>query len=135
MAELRHFGLTDEAIRWKVEAGILELLYVGVYLVAGTPHTWEQRLMAAVRWGGPGAVALMSAAALWGFDGFGPGPIEISTLKQNRQGLGFKVHRTLVDPAFTTTKLGIPVTNAYRTLRMWSRSSTTSGATGCTTNC
>ena len=74
--------------------------------------------MALCLWGGPGTVAShRSAAALWKFDGFGPGPLEISTLKQNRTGLAFKVHRTEVDPAFTTTKLGIPVTNALRTVR------------------
>jgi very-short-patch-repair endonuclease len=74
--------------------------------------------MAAKLWGGEGAVAsYRSAAALWGFAGFGPGPLEISALKQNRTGTAFKVHRILVDPAFTTSKLGIPVTNAFRTLR------------------
>jgi hypothetical protein len=74
--------------------------------------------MAACLWGGPGACAShKSAAALWKFDGFGPGSLEISALKQNRTQLAFKVHRTQVDPAFTTRKLGIPVTNAFRTLR------------------
>jgi hypothetical protein len=42
--------------------------------------------------------------------------VEISTNKQNRARLPFKVHRTKVDPAFVTTKLGIPVTNAFRTV-------------------
>ena len=74
--------------------------------------------MALCLWGGPGTVAShRSAAALLGFDGFGPGPLEISTLKQNRTGRKFKVHRTEVDPAFTTARLGIPVTNALRTVR------------------
>jgi hypothetical protein len=118
MAELRQFGQTEEAIRWKVEAGLLEMLFVGVFRVAGSPDTWEQRLLAAVRWGGHGAVAsYRSAAALWGFDGFGWGPLEISTVKQNRQKLGFRVHRTLVGPAFVTEKLRIPVTSAHRTVR------------------
>jgi very-short-patch-repair endonuclease len=117
-AELRRFGLTEKAIRWRVETGILQPLFVGVFLVAGSPRTWEQRITAAVRWGGDGAVAsYKSAAALWRFDGFEPGPLEISTLKQNRQRLGFKVHRTLVEPVFITTKAGIPVTNPFRTLQ------------------
>ena len=74
--------------------------------------------MALCLWGGPGTVAShRSAATLWKFDGFGPGPLEISTLKQNRTRLAFKVHRTEVDPAFATTKVGIPVTNALRTVR------------------
>ncbi|MCW3037129.1 MAG: hypothetical protein JWM17_2441 [Actinobacteria bacterium] len=70
-AELRRFGLTEKAIRWRVETGILQPLFVGVFLVGGSPRTWEQRITAAVRWGGDGAVAsYKSAAALWGFDGF-----------------------------------------------------------------
>lgn len=43
--------------------------------------------------------------------------MEISTPKQNRARLPFKVHRTKVDAAFVTTKLGIPVTNAFRTVQ------------------
>jgi hypothetical protein len=49
-------------------------------------------------------------------DGFGPGLVEISTLKQNRARLSFKAHRTQVEPAFITRRLGIPVTNAFRTV-------------------
>jgi hypothetical protein len=69
--ELRRFGLTEKAIRWRAATGILQPLFVGVFLVAGSPRTWEQRITAAVRWGGDGAVAsYKSAAALWRFDGF-----------------------------------------------------------------
>jgi len=75
-------------------------------------------MMAVSLWGGEGAVAShKSAAALWEFSGFPRGPLEVSALKQNRTQLAFKVHRTLVGPAFTTKKLAIPVTNAFRTLR------------------
>src|ERR1700730_16235779 len=116
--QLRRSGFTDGAIQWKVHAGALDEMLPGVFRLRGTPQTWEQRLMAACLWGGPHACAShKSAAALWKFDGFGPGPLEISTPKQNRTPVAFKVHRTLVDPAFTTRKLGIPVTNAFRTLR------------------
>jgi hypothetical protein len=64
-------GLTEKAIRGRVETGILQPLFVGVFLVAGSPRTWEQRITAAVRWGGDGAVgSYKSATALWRFDGF-----------------------------------------------------------------
>lgn len=117
-AQLRESGITAAAIRWRTRTGDLEEVLPAVYRMAGSPRTWEQRLMATVLWGGPGTVAShKSAAALSGFNGFGPGPLEISTSKQNRAGLGFKGHRSLVDPAYTTTKVGIPVTNAFRTLR------------------
>jgi hypothetical protein len=115
--QLRRAGVTEHSIRWRVGAGSLELVVTGVYRVAGATNSWEQRLAGACLWGGPGACAShRSAGALWGFQGFGPGPVEISTPKQNRARLPFKVHRTKVDPAFVTTKLGIPVTNAFRTV-------------------
>jgi very-short-patch-repair endonuclease len=116
-AQMRRSGLTDASIRWRVGAGTLELVVNGVYRVGGATRSWEQRLAAACLWGGPGACASHRAAgALWGFEGFSPGPVEISTLKQNRARLPFKVHRTQVDPAMVTAKLGIPVTNAFRTV-------------------
>jgi hypothetical protein len=116
-AQMRRAGLTEASIRWRVGAGTLELVVNGVYRVAGATRSWEQRLAGACLWGGPGTCASHRAAgALWGFEGFGPGQVEISTLKQNRARLPFKVHRTQVDPAMVTTKLGIPVTNAFRTV-------------------
>jgi hypothetical protein len=111
-------GLTDHAIWWQLKGGRLVEMLPGVYRLAGARRCWEQDLMALCLWGGPGTVAShRSAAALLGFDGFEPGPLEISTLKQNRTGVAFKVHRTEVAPAFITSKLGIPVTNAHRTLQ------------------
>jgi very-short-patch-repair endonuclease len=116
--QMRNLGFTVRAIEWKIEVATIEEVLPGVYRVGGSARTWEQRVRAACLWGGPGACAShKSAAALWQLDGFGPGPVEISTLKQNRAHLSFKVHRTLVEPAFTTSKLGIPVTNAFRTVR------------------
>ena len=116
-AQMRRAGLTEASIRWRVGAGTLELVVTGVYRVRGATRSWEQRLAGACLWGGSDACASHRAAgALWGFEGFGPGPVEISTLKQNRARLPFRVHRTQVDPAFVTTKLGIPVTNAFRTV-------------------
>ena len=116
--QMRKLGISPSAIRWKSKVEAIEEVVPGVYRVGGSAQTWEQRLIAACLWGGPDACAShKSAAALWKFDGFGPGPLEISALKQNRTQLAFKVHRTSVEPAFVTRKLGIPVTNAFRTVR------------------
>jgi very-short-patch-repair endonuclease len=116
--QLLRIGFNDDGIWHRLKTQLLEEALPGVYRLRGTSRTWEQRVMAACLWGGPGACAShKSAAALWGFDGFAPGPVEVSTLKQNRTQLAFKVHRTLVEPAFITRKLGIPVTNAFRTVR------------------
>ncbi|HEY2667969.1 MAG TPA: hypothetical protein VGK51_14130 [Actinomycetota bacterium] len=89
-----------------------------MYRVAGTPQTWHQALMAACLWGGDAAVAShRSAAALWALDGFPEGPLEITTRKQKCFPGRFRVHRAFMDPAWTTRKAGIPVTNAFRTLQ------------------
>ena len=73
--------------------------------------------MAACLWGGEGTVAShLSAAALWGLDGFEQGPVEVSSGKQKKLESHFKVHRPGVPHQLTTSKLGIPVTNAARTL-------------------
>src|SRR3979411_1452915 len=102
-AQLRRAGITEDSIRWRVGAGSLELVVTGVYRVGGATRSWEQRLAGACLWGGPGACASHRAAgALWGFQGFGPGPVEISTLKQNRARLPFKVHRTHADAECST---------------------------------
>jgi hypothetical protein len=88
-----------------------------VYRVAGTAQIWPQAPMAACLWGGDAAVAShRSAAALWSLEGFPEGPLEITTPKQKHFSGRFGVHRAEVDPAYTTRKLGIPVTNAFRTL-------------------
>src|SRR5207253_5452756 len=91
-----------------------------VYRVAGAAQHWHQSLMAACLWGGDTAVAShRSAAALWCLDGFGSekaGVIEITCPKQKHFPGRFRLHRAEVTPAFATKKLGIPVTNAFRTV-------------------
>jgi hypothetical protein len=112
------FGHTDDTIWWLLKGGTLTEALPGVYRFPGARRCWEQDVMAVCLWGGEGTVAShRCAAVLWKFDGFGPGPLEVSTLKQNRTGVAFKVHRTQVAPAFVTAKVGIPVTNALRTVR------------------
>ena len=111
-------GLSDDMI-WRLikDQALIEVLPC-VYRVAGTAQTWHQALMTACLWGGDAAVAShRSAAALWSLDGFPEGPLEITTSKQKHFPGGFRVHRAVVDPAFTTRRAGVPVTNAFRTLR------------------
>jgi hypothetical protein len=111
-------GLSDDAIWWLIKDQALIEVLPCVYRVAGTAQTWHQDLMAACLWGGDAAVAShRSAAAVWSLDGFPEGPLEITTRKQKHFPGRFRVHRAVVDPAFTTRRAGIPVTNAFRTLR------------------
>ncbi|MGH2735192.1 MAG: endonuclease domain-containing protein [Actinomycetota bacterium] len=73
--------------------------------------------MAACLYAGPDALAAgLSAAGLWGLDGFGPGPIEVLSRRRLRaRGIRYFRTRTL-RPADTTTRNGIPVTTVARTL-------------------
>jgi len=116
--QLRAAGLSDDAI-WRLNKdGMLREILPRVYRLAGAPQNWHQRLMAPCLWGGPTAVAShRSAAVLWGFDGFREGPLEISSPKQKQFPGRFRLYRTDVDAALTTRRLGIPVTNAFRTVR------------------
>ncbi len=88
-----------------------------MYRLPGAPRTWLQSLMKVCLWAGDDAVAShRAAAALWGFDGFGEGPLEITAGKKNQSSARFKVHQPSVPPSLVTRKQGIPVTNAARTL-------------------
>jgi very-short-patch-repair endonuclease len=116
--QLRVAGLSDDAIWRLIKDGMLIETLPRVYRLAGAAENWHQGLMAPCLWGGPTAVAShRSAAVLWGFDGFREGPLEISSPKQKQFPGRFRLYRTEVDAALTTRKLGIPVTNAFRTVR------------------
>lgn len=78
-AELHGFGLSARQRDRLVQSGLLRRVGQGVYAMAATPSTPEQRLLAATMLGGPGAVASHLAAAwLWGFDGVRPDGIHLS---------------------------------------------------------
>jgi very-short-patch-repair endonuclease len=116
--QLRVAGLSDDAIWRLIKEGMLMEILPRVYRLAGAAQNWHQGLMASCLWGGPTAVAShRSAAVLWGFDGFREGALEISSPKQKQFPGRFRLYRTEVDAALTTRKLGIPVTNAFRTVR------------------
>ena len=82
--------------------GRLEVVRTGVLRVAGSPDTWEQRLLAAVLAGGPGTVASFRAAAsLWQLAGFEPrSKLEITVPSARRARLpGVIVHDSMMMPA------------------------------------
>jgi len=117
-AQLMDAGISEDGIWGLLRGQTVESKVPGVYRLVGTKRSWQQRLMEACLWGGPQAVAsFRSAAALYGLDGFPPGPIEISVRKQRRAATRFKVHRYDVPREQTTVIDGIPVTNAHRLLR------------------
>ena len=113
-------GLTKEAVRHRLRTGRWETVGHGVYRIAGTADTWEQRLTALTLAAGPGAAAShRSAAALLGFTGFRrTAPLEVTTTRRrrHRQPLA-RVHQATILPARHLTVVeGILVTRAPRTL-------------------
>jgi len=112
-------GFTAKMRRVLLENGRWQTLYPSVYRLAGTPATWHQALMAACLVAGPGAVAShRSAGALWGLDGLGPGPIEVTFPGRGERHLpGAMLHRTRSLAGVDIGRRdGIPVTRLPRTL-------------------
>ena len=100
--------------------GRWDVVHAGVYRLAGTPRSWEQRLHGLVLASGPVAAAShRSAAALLGIPGFDRrGLIEVVTPRprRHRDGNGL-VHRWRVLPDHHLTVIeGITTTRVPRTL-------------------
>ncbi len=83
-------------IRQQLDRRRFERLGVRALRVAGSPATWEQRLMAGLLDLGPQAVVShRAAAALLGLDGFEPGPVEFTVPRSERHRVrGWTVHST-----------------------------------------
>lgn len=116
-ADARSVGLTDDAIHRRLRAGRLAQAHPGVYLLPGAPDTWHQRLLAACRAAGAGAVASHRAAAsLWGLlDGE---EVEVTVGRSKGPApQGVVVHRSRdLMPVHVTRRRAIPVTNPLRTM-------------------
>ncbi|HEX6582139.1 MAG TPA: type IV toxin-antitoxin system AbiEi family antitoxin domain-containing protein [Thermoleophilaceae bacterium] len=119
MSDLREFGLSHDAVRWRVRKGWLHPLYRGVYAVGHANPPLEGRFTAAVKACGDGVLlSHYSAAALWGFvhwDGRYP---EVTVHGgTTRRHPALRVHRTTsLDQVDRSSHRGIPVTAPARTL-------------------
>lgn len=112
-------GVTRKMLRSRLAAGWLNRLDHDVFHIAGTPVTWQAKVMAAVLAGGPGAVAShRTAAALWGLDDFPRGTPEVTVPRGVRlRRTGVRVHSsTDLDRCGTRLRERIPVTDPARTL-------------------
>ena len=118
-AQSSSLGLSAKTRRTRLEHGTYEHVHRQVLRVTGAPTTWKQRVMTAVLAAGPGSAAShVTAGALWGLDGCGPGHPQLTTpLRRHLDLPDAIIHRnrdlTAVD---TTTADGIPVTTPARTL-------------------
>jgi very-short-patch-repair endonuclease len=91
----------------------------GVYRIAGVPESWQQRLLAVCLAAGPEARAsFRAAAALHGFEGFGPDGLEITHFGRRPALIsGVLIHEsTVFGPRHFTAIDGIPATSVARTL-------------------
>lgn len=117
--QLIALGLSRQAIEWRVAAGHLHRLHVGVYAVGHTALTASGRRLAAVLACGPGALLSHEAAAdHWGFRPSASPRIHVVVPTTNGRGVsGVVVHRTRrLRPFDVAVHDGIPVTSVGRTL-------------------
>ncbi len=118
-AQVLGLGATVAMIEHRLATGRWIRVGGGVYRLAGVPVTWRQRALAACLIAGPQAfVSHRTAAALWGFSGFRPGPLELTVAagRSARNSLA-TVHRSVhLPPADLTVHDRIPVTRPLRTL-------------------
>jgi very-short-patch-repair endonuclease len=113
--QLLRAGLKRRAVDHLVAAGILILLYRGVYAVGHRPVGPRSREMA-VALLARGPVSLHSAAGLWAIRRQWHGPVH-ALGAHSWMGDGFVIHRTRnLPPEDVTTHWGIPITTPLRTL-------------------
>src|SRR5437899_2159295 len=89
-------GVSPRTIDRRLAAGVGDLLYPGVYRLAGSPATWRQSLLAAcLAWGEGAVVSHRSAAALWSFPGFGSraSVVELSVPRGRQRAHQGTIHR------------------------------------------
>jgi hypothetical protein len=118
-ADAAAIKVTRPQLRRLAHSGVLERVARSVFRFAGSGASWHQSVLIAVFDGGPECVAShRTAAALHGFDGFVPGPIEILVpMHVFHRRKHVIVHHTRSLPAVDRARVGpIPVTSKARTL-------------------
>jgi very-short-patch-repair endonuclease len=93
--QLRHCGLSERQVRWRLKRGRLIRIHHKVFLVAGAALTFRARVRAALLALGPTAFAShMTAAVLWGIRRGEPDVIDVTVLGGGERKLaGVRVHR------------------------------------------
>lgn len=116
-AQLRRIGFTEREVDCAVAAKRLHRLYRGVYAVGHRRLSRNGRYLAAVLAGGRSAVlSHRSAAAVWDLRAPREGAIDITVDRDRRNQGDIVIHRNALEAADVTTRHGIPVTTALRTL-------------------
>ncbi len=119
LEQLRSAGLTRGTTRTLLRSGFLRTHGPGVYTLVGSPTTWHQRVMVEVLLAGPQAFGSQRcAAALWQFDRYRQGAIDVLSPRWVRRRSGGAVRHETVDlkGCDRSAVLGIPATSPTRTL-------------------
>lgn len=118
--QARQLGATDRDLRRRRQSPDWEVITSKVLRLVGTAETFEQRCMAAVLDGAPGAVVShTSAAALWQLPGFPKDEIHVSRLRGRsgrRTGLATLSQPRCLPNSHITVVEGITVTTVARTI-------------------
>jgi very-short-patch-repair endonuclease len=112
-------GMSSEAIARHLESGLWFRVAPGVFVVAGSPPSWEQSLWIAHCWAGKrGALGGETAAILHGLDGIRGRPVEVLMNRRTRAPSDrFDVrYSRRWDPNDAVTITGLRVTSVPRTL-------------------
>jgi very-short-patch-repair endonuclease len=107
-------GITNDAIRRRVESGRLRRLHRGVYLVASLPAQFTPEMAGVLACGDSAVLSHHSAAALWGIRPPHRGDIHVTVRRKVRGREGVRVHRT--SDVERTRQHGIPITTPARTI-------------------
>ncbi len=115
--QLLTLGLGEDAIDYRIAKGWLRPDYRAVYSLGHRPHCREGRWMAAVLYGGDGAVlSHWSAATLWRMRS-GTGPrTHVTTPRKRRRTPTVTFHCAQLPADEVTTEQAIPTTTSARTL-------------------
>ncbi len=118
-SQLVELGIPPSSLAHATSAGHLERLSDRVLRIGGSAHTIDQAAMAAALDVPGGAVAGLSAAALWQLPGFELEPVHVLTDRTPHRGgphLGIVHTSTRFTPSQVVELRGIPVTTPLRTL-------------------
>ena len=116
--QARDEGLADSTIFDRVHEGTWIGIHRGVYALAASPRTWEQRAFAAVlAVGGRAVLSHAAAAHAWRLNEKPPAIIDVTAGTRVRRRLnGVRIHATSL-PATHATHMGtMPLTTHARTL-------------------
>jgi very-short-patch-repair endonuclease len=119
LAQLLEAGLGPRGVRHRVQAGKLQRLHRGVFLLGAAPPSRMARARAAVMACGEGAVVShRSAAEMFGLIPETDGEVDVTVVGRNPgTHAGIRLHRPRALPRYCVTSMrGIPVTSVARAI-------------------